>query len=580
MYDKLSYGEFKMPSLQEMMIAPQYLTQQHEQTEQEFLASQTMAADAATRFQPGVDDKAIMANQEFQQNVEADVNDLAKNGLTPGIRRRLLQRKVDFNNNILPLNKAAVDREQWAKVAREAQLKDPSLMVRDPMQVGLDRWIADPTSRELNPISGREIYERTRQEMIPISKYVSEKLPQLSKTGIPFKYWALSSSGANPVDIANAMSRELGITYNEAAPLVHLIKGAADRVIKSTGVYDYYGVDSPEAARSWDYAESAYNHALGTSSVQGVTDDFNMRLALERAKARAAGGKSTKLSGLYFADRLGAELDVPEIARLKKIRDFYKDPSNGYMSNVGGRPLISAVESDALQGFTTGGKDSLGPEATAARDLKTLGIDVNNYANEEELLKAIDKEIDSYGKKYGYTTFDDADLKKGFLERVLPSLTSGSLQVFDNVKDAVEGKNPLKKSKWFGKSANDLASRLNDKDKNNWSIEFLDNQGVLRVRDGKETFVIRPEDIDQSEVGYYRALREVRSWSDDRYQEEFTEAYDKYQEAKSIGDEREMISMANYLQMLADFRDSTIPARTKTAAVSSGVNKAIEFKMQ
>lgn len=575
MYDKLSYGEFKMPSLQEMMIAPQYLTQQHEQTEQEFLASQTMAADAATRFQPGVDDKAIMANQEFQQNVEADVNDLAKNGLTPGIRRRLLQRKTDFNNNILPLNKAAIDREQWAKVAREAQLKDPSLMVRDPMQVGLDRWIADPTSRELNPISGREIYERTRQEMIPISKYVSEKLPQLSKTGIPFKYWALSSSGANPVDIANAMSRELGITYNEAAPLVHLIKGAADRVIKSTGVYDYYGVDSPEAARSWDYAESAYNHALGTSSVQGVADDFNMRLALERAKTKAAGGKNTKLSGLYFADRLGAELDVPEIAELSHAKEVLKKGPNQDKKYVKQASFTGKLMNPIAYDYI-----EIDSPDKINSSLKKYGIDPSKYSNQEDLIKAIDKEIDSYGKKYGYTTFDDPNIKKGFLDRVLPSLVSGSLQVFGNTKDAVEGKNPLQKSAWFGKDTAQLASRLNDKDKNSWSLEFLDNQGVLRVRDGDDTFIIRPDDIDQSEVGYYKALRETRNWSDDRYQEEFTEAYDKYQEAKAIGDEREMIGWASYLQMLADFRNSTIPARTKTVAVSSGVNKPIEFEMQ
>lgn len=282
MYDRLEYGDFKLPSLQEMMIAPQYLTQEHEKMEDAFMQNQALAADAATRFQPGVDDAAIQANQQFQSSVEADINDLSKNGLTPGIRRRLLQRKSDFTNNILPLNKAAVDREQWAKVAREAQLKDPSLMVRDPMQVGLDRWIADPTSRELNPISGREIYERTRQEMVPISKFVAERLPQLSKTGIPFKYWAMSASGANPQIIAEAMSMELGINPEDASPLAQLIHGAANNVIQSTGVYDAYGIDSPEAARSWDYARSAYNHALGSTSIQGVTDDFNMRDLLDR----------------------------------------------------------------------------------------------------------------------------------------------------------------------------------------------------------------------------------------------------------------------------------------------------------
>ena len=250
-YDKITYGEFKLPSLQELMVAPMYMQQLHNKAEEEFLQNQALAADAATRFQPGIDDAAIQANQQFQSSVQADIYDLAKNGLTPGIRRRLIQRKTDFTNNILPLNKAAVDREQWAKAAKEAQLRNPSLIIKDPMQVGLDRWIADPTSHELNPISGQEIYERTRQEMIPISKYISDNLPQLTKTGIPYKYWAMTQAGATPNDIALALNREQGVDLAKAAPLAQLIRDAADRVVTSTGVYDYYGVDSAEAQRAW-----------------------------------------------------------------------------------------------------------------------------------------------------------------------------------------------------------------------------------------------------------------------------------------------------------------------------------------
>lgn len=286
-YDKLTYGEFKLPSLQEMMVAPMYLTQEHEKTEEGFLQNQALAADAATRFQPGVDDTAIQANQQFQSSVQADINDLAKNGLTPGIRRRLIQRKTDFTNNILPLNKAAVDREQWAKVAREAQLKDPSLIVKDPMRVGLDKWISDPTSRELRPISGQEIYERTRQEMIPISKYISQNLPQLAKTGLPFQYFTVAQAGATADEIAALMgSQYKDIDPRLLSPLANLVKNAADRVVTSTGVYDYYGADSDEAMRANEYAASAFNHALGTKSFGSMSDKYNMELALLRAKPK------------------------------------------------------------------------------------------------------------------------------------------------------------------------------------------------------------------------------------------------------------------------------------------------------
>lgn len=577
MYDRLEYGDFKLPSLQEMMIAPQYLTQEHEKIEDAFMQNQALAADAATRFQPGVDDAAIQANQQFQSSVEADINDLSKNGLTPGIRRRLLQRKSDFTNNILPLNKAAIDREQWAKVAREAQLRNPSLIVRDPMKVGLDKWISDPTSRELRPVSGQEIYERTRQEMIPISKYISQNLPQLTKTGLPYKYWAMTQAGATPKDIALALNKEQGIDLAKAAPLAQLIRDAANKVITSTGVYDYYGASSNEAQRAWEYAASAFNTALGAAKVDGISDDFSMRMALEQAKERAlarrAAGKSknTNLSGLYFADKYGAAIDVPQIKELQDLREAIANPSS--LGNLYS-PTVGAGAASSYQG------SNLSSPVVMDKTLKKFGIDPAKYTTKEAQLKAIDNEIDKLSKKYGYTTYDDPDLKKGFINRVIPAITTGSLQVFGSLENALEGTNALQDSKWFGKDAGDLITKLNNKDSNSFSIEPLDNFGVVRIRDGKDTFFIRPEDIDQSEIGYYNALRKVRAMSDEEYNTVYNQTYNDILEAESRGDVQSYMQYINYLEFLSELRDSTIPSRTKTAAITTGENKAIQFEFK
>lgn len=583
MYDRLEYGDFKLPSLQEMMIAPQYLTQEHEKMEDAFMQNQALAADAATRFQPGIDDAAIQANQQFQSSVEADINDLSKNGLTPGIRRRLLQRKSDFTNNILPLNKAAVDREQWAKVAREAQLRNPSLIVRDPMKVGLDKWISDPTSRELRPVSGQEIYERTRQEMIPISKYISQNLPQLTKTGLPYKYWAMTQAGATPKDIALALNKEQGIDLAKAAPLAQLIRDAANKVITSTGVYDYYGANSNEAQRAWEYAASAFNTALGAAKVDGISDDFSMRMALEQAKERAldkraAGkGKNTNLSGLYFADKYGAAIDVPQIKELQDLREAIANPSSsGFFNRIGNlySPTVGAGAASSYQG------SNLSSPVVMDKTLKKFGIDPAKYTTKEAQLKAIDNEIDKLGKKYGYTTYDDPDLKKGFINRVIPAITTGSLQVFGSLENALEGTNALQDNKWFGKDAGDLITKLNNKDSNSFSIEPLDNFGVVRIRDGKDTFFIRPEDIDQSEIGYYNALRKVRAMSDEEYNTVYNQTYNDILEAESRGDVQSYMQYINYLEFLSELRDSTIPSRTKTAAITTGENKAIQFEFK
>lgn len=577
-YDKITYGEFKLPSLQELMVAPMYMQQQHEKAEESFLQNQALAADAATRFQPGIDDAAIQANQQFQSSVQADINDLSKNGLTPGIRRRLIQRKTDFTNNILPLNKAAINREQWAKAAKEAQLRNPSLIIKDPMQVGLDRWIADPTSHELNPISGQEIYERTRQEMIPISKYISQNLPELSKTGIPYKYWAMTQAGATPEDIALALNKDLGVDLAKTAPLAYLIRDAANRVISSTGVYDYYGADSAEAQRAWEYAASAFNTALGASKVEGISDDFSMRLALQQAQEQALarranlkGSKNTKLSGLYFADKYGASEDVPQIKELSNIKaaienDFSKNTLD-FLASLTGNPSDQL----ALRAYSTNKN---------LQKLKKYGIDVNENTSVDKVLDLIDAEIDKLGKKYGYTTYDDPDLKKGFINRVIPSITSGSLNVYSSLDNALSGTKALQKNKWFGKDSQDVINTLSKDDSNSFSIEQLDNYGMIRIRDGKDTYYIRPEDIDQSEAGYYDALRKIRGMSDSEYNDLYNNAYNSIIEAQSRGDAESYFKNINYLEFLSSLRDSTIPSRTKTAMLTTGVNKEIQFKAE
>lgn len=388
-YDKITYGEFKLPSLQELMVAPMYMQQLHNKAEEEFLQNQALAADAATRFQPGIDDAAIQANQQFQSSVQADINDLAKNGLTPGIRRRLIQRKTDFTNNILPLNKAAVDREQWAKAAKEAQLRNPSLIIKDPMQVGLDRWIADPTSHELHPISGQEIYERTRQAMIPISKYISQNLPQLARTGLPFQYFTKAQSGATAEEIAALMgSQYKDIDPRLLSPLANLIKDAADSVVTSTGVYDYYGVDSNEARRANEYAASAFSHALGTKSFGNMSDRYGMEMSLLRAKLAAKGQEEAGLPSIrgFNYTKVGETAEGKAIdKRIKALNDLKKEGVGLSRDEIIMR--LQKAKGDAQSYAPSGDPSVVGSKPVNSAKYNNAIRDMQKY---EDLLETLD----------------------------------------------------------------------------------------------------------------------------------------------------------------------------------------------
>lgn len=327
-FDRLNYGEFNLPTLQELMIAPSYMQEQYNKAQEEYLASQAMAADVATRFQPGIDDEAIKINKDFQDNIDADIENLSRNGLTPSIKRNLLQRKVDFTNNILPLNKAALDRENMAKAAYEAKLKNPSLITKDPMMVSLTNWIKDPESHELRPISGLEVAERTRAQMTAIRNYIDQNLPELHKTGILYQYFTAARYGATESDIAQALAYNQGVGISKASNLAKLIITAAQNVVNSTGVYDYYGADSPEADRVWDYAESEFNNALGTTKWGNLTDEYSMRYDLEALKNKGSKDEETESSTFPYLNtrtniKVKGKVDKTQafINTLRKIKD-------------------------------------------------------------------------------------------------------------------------------------------------------------------------------------------------------------------------------------------------------------------
>lgn len=518
-YDKITYGEFKLPSLQELMVAPMYMQQLHNKAEEEFLQNQALAADAATRFQPGIDDAAIQANQQFQSSVQADINDLAKNGLTPGIRRRLIQRKTDFTNNILPLNKAAVDREQWAKAAKEAQLRNPSLIIKDPMQVGLDRWIADPTSHELHPISGQEIYERTRQAMIPISKYISQNLPQLARTGLPFQYFTKAQSGATAEEIAALMgSQYKDIDPRLLSPLANLIKDAADSVVTSTGVYDYYGADSNEARRVNEYAASAFSHALGTKSFGNMSDRYEMEMSLLRAKLAAKGQEEAGLPSIrgFNYTKVGETAEGKAIdKRIKALNDLKKEgvglsrdeiimrlqkakgdaqsyAPSGDPSVVGSKPVNSAKYNNAIR------------DMQKYEDLLET-LDMYEASDVDKALEGLQSDRNALVQRYKFYSPDltSSDMLTNIIKDYFATQTDDELPLLDSEYNP--NKNIFGSERTVGYNGKFKPEEFFNKDVR---YQYSPGFGIVATN-GENKVIIKPEMLGDSFTDRYNMVQEM-----------------------------------------------------------------------
>ncbi len=136
-YDKIEYGEFKLPSLQEMMIVPEYLTQQHEMTNAELINTQLEAVNVGSSLIPGIDDDLLQQTNAFQQNVDSTIEELGRTGINSTIKSKLIAAKKQYNTNIAPIGVAAQSREAAAAEIDEARIKNPNLIAKDLRSIRL-----------------------------------------------------------------------------------------------------------------------------------------------------------------------------------------------------------------------------------------------------------------------------------------------------------------------------------------------------------------------------------------------------------------------------------------------------------
>lgn len=284
-YDRLEYGEFKLPSLQELMIAPAYQREQHNLAEQSYLEQEALNADANSRLIPGVDDDAMAVINEQNNLISQSLQDLSKKGVSPNVRQQLIQAKRNYLQKVSPIQRAALEREQVANMVREARMKDPTLFAQDPYAVSIGRWMTDPNSRTPGMVSGTQITQRVSNAAKQFSTYINQNLPQLAKSGLPYQYFTAVMSGASLDDVMNAMVKD-GASVQQASQMSNMLRTLADDVVTSSRAREYFGDNPDTIEQIMGYANEGLYSALGQKKFGSMTDEYNMRSALEEQTLR------------------------------------------------------------------------------------------------------------------------------------------------------------------------------------------------------------------------------------------------------------------------------------------------------
>lgn len=364
-YDRASYSQLKLPTFQEMMIAPQYLTEQHEmaQARADELLSEAQKVELAAMENPN--GKAAQLYQGYTQRLNEAVNSLNERGINASnIKANLGRLKADYNAQIAPIAQAWEQQRKDKEAYNAMTAKDRSLITAyDPSQASIDAYLGRNNASYIpQGISGNEIAQRVAMAAKPYSDWISQRLPEIAKTGLPYKYFTMVQKGFSPDDVAEAM-REDGIDSQTASEGALMLKDLRDNVIASSGAYDLFN-NNPEAInRLVQYANTGLSQAIGTKQFGQLEDTAGLQAESDYRKDRLARARAadTKKKSTMPAVNMLPGVKVGDTKRGKELLEKMQSLDN---------PEIKSV----LQGITNITPESKKKLTDRINYLKTISI--------------------------------------------------------------------------------------------------------------------------------------------------------------------------------------------------------------
>ena len=232
--------------------------------------------------------------KSYADDLNAQVDLLAKEGLNAASRKGLLNMRNRYSQDIIPIEKAYNQRSKLAEEQRKLRAANPSIMFdRDFSSISLKDLLDNP-ELSYTPVSGDDLYKKGKEAAISSSSRLLEVMPDLQG-----QYWKIRQGyGA---DVANKF-------LIDQANIPELNK-AIDRIVSQSGV------TSANKSRATDYVISGIMSGMSYDEKyqanRGYVDPAEMeRLSLAREQFKWAKDK-------WEDEQLGAKL--PNENRVKDV---------------------------------------------------------------------------------------------------------------------------------------------------------------------------------------------------------------------------------------------------------------------
>lgn len=248
----------------EQMLKPMAMYTEEYNAIQDSLGELATKADMFSKLATDPETQAMY--KKYSNDLAAQAESLAKQGLTPASRQGLINMKKRYASEITPIEQAYTKREELVKEQRKLKAANPSIMFdTDFSTVSLNDIINNPAI-SYSSVSGDDLYKKGKEAAIASSARVMDVVPALRD-----QYWKIRQGyGA---EAANEF-----LLNQESIPE---LKQAIDRIVLQSGV------SKNNLSRAIDYTISGVMSGLSYDEKyqanRGYQDELERkRLQLQR----------------------------------------------------------------------------------------------------------------------------------------------------------------------------------------------------------------------------------------------------------------------------------------------------------
>ena len=408
-------SSFRPFSMQEMLTPLAMYKDAFEKTEEAYIDLSNRADKfkyLADTLDP--DSKAAQIYNGYANDLKAQAEDLAHNGLSMANRRALTGLRRRYQGEIGRLVDADAKLQQEIQLRRQMAVKDPSMLYATD-NLSIDNYL-DNNTPNLYGISGNDLYARGAAAGKAASSRIYSAGDAGSTLGGMYRDY-VQTNGYNPQTIAQ---------FRQDMSAIPELQAQADAILQANGVYDNLKGRSLEQARQ-QVINGMIDGAVYTEN-HNPTRDLNVPTWSEkRQDERADAQMRMAMQDWYDHRNLTYELDENGNAIGYKsntdIPGYARDPMTGKLVKVG----TGGSGSKSLGNGSKSGSSKM----TIGKQRIKLKWDGNDPSKDEEL--AANPQVKPVGddEEYTGTLYEFADLPDYAKKMVMKHVGSGKASYYN-----------------------------------------------------------------------------------------------------------------------------------------------------